>query len=42
MKDGDILFVPTSTTKLVAEQALQSALSIGSSVAIYRTSLQQQ
>jgi polysaccharide biosynthesis/export protein len=39
MKDGDVLFVPTSTAKLVTEQAINSALSIGSSVAIYRTSL---
>ena len=37
MKDGDILFVPTSNAKLVAEQAILSALAIGTSVAVYRT-----
>lgn len=41
LKDGDIVFVPTSTGKLAAEQAINSAISIGSSVAIYKTSLQQ-
>lgn len=35
MKDGDILFVPTSNGKLVAEQAILSALNIGTSVAVY-------
>jgi polysaccharide export outer membrane protein len=40
MKDGDILFVPTAKEKLVLQQAISSALSIGSSVAIYRTAYQ--
>lgn len=40
LKDGDVLFVPTSTGKLVAEQAIQSALGIGTSVVVYRTSYQ--
>jgi polysaccharide biosynthesis/export protein len=39
MKDGDVLFVPTSTARLVTEQAINSALGIGSSIAIYRTSI---
>ena len=38
--DGDILYVPTSNVRLAAEQALQSALQIGSSVAIYKTAVQ--
>jgi polysaccharide export outer membrane protein len=37
LKDGDILFVPTSTAKLVITQAISSALNIGTSVAVYRT-----
>jgi polysaccharide export outer membrane protein len=41
MKDGDILFVPQSTTKIVLLQAINSALGIGTSVAVYRTSYQQ-
>jgi polysaccharide biosynthesis/export protein len=41
LKDGDILYVPTSTGKLVTEQAITSALSIGSSIAIYRTAVSQ-
>jgi hypothetical protein len=40
MKDGDILFVPTSTAMLVTEQAIQSALSIGTSITIYKTAYQ--
>jgi polysaccharide biosynthesis/export protein len=39
MKDGDVLYVPTSTAKLVTETAITSALGIGTSIAIYRTSL---
>ena len=42
LKDGDILFVPTSNGKLAAEQAITSALSIGTSLALYRTVYQQQ
>jgi polysaccharide biosynthesis/export protein len=40
MKDGDILYVPTSNGKLITEQAIISALSIGTSVAVYRTAVQ--
>jgi polysaccharide biosynthesis/export protein len=36
MKDGDILFVPTSTAKLVTTQAIYSALQIGTQLTIYR------
>lgn len=36
LKDGDVVFVPTSDAKLVAEQAIQSALGIGTSVVVYR------
>lgn len=39
MKDGDVLFVPTSTARLVTEQAINSALGIGTSIAVYRTSI---
>lgn len=38
MKDGDVLFVPTSTARLVTEQAVNAALGIGTSIAVYRTS----
>jgi polysaccharide export outer membrane protein len=38
--DGDILYVPTSTGKLITEQAINSALGIGTSVAVYRTAYQ--
>lgn len=38
LRDGDILYVPTSTGKLAAEQALTAALGIGTSVAVYRSS----
>ena len=37
LKDGDVLYVPTSNAKLAAEQAISSALSIGTSVLIYKT-----
>lgn len=37
LKDGDVLYVPTSNVKLVTEQAINSALGIGTSVAVYRT-----
>lgn len=36
LKDGDVVYVPTSTGKLAAEQAVQSALGIGTGLAIYR------
>jgi len=38
--DGDILYVPTSNGRLIAEQAINSALGIGTNVAIYRTAYQ--
>jgi protein involved in polysaccharide export with SLBB domain len=41
MKDGDILFIPTSNAKLVLLQAINSALGIGTSIAIYRVGLGQ-
>ncbi|MGD0786529.1 MAG: polysaccharide biosynthesis/export family protein [Terracidiphilus sp.] len=40
LKDGDILYVPTSNARLAAEQAISSALSIGTNIAIYRTAYQ--
>jgi polysaccharide biosynthesis/export protein len=40
MKDGDILYVPTSTGKLITEQAISSAIGIGSSIALYRSTIQ--
>lgn len=39
LRDGDVVYVPTSTGKLAAEQAVSSALGIGTQVAVYRTSL---
>lgn len=41
LKDGDILYVPTSTGRLAAEQAITSALGIGTSVLVYRNTTQQ-
>lgn len=40
LKDGDILWVPTSRAKLISEQVITSALGIGTSIAIYRTAYQ--
>ena len=40
LQDGDVLYVPTSTAKMAAEQAISSALAIGTSVSIYRTAYQ--
>jgi polysaccharide biosynthesis/export protein len=40
LKDGDILYVPTSTGKLATLQAINSALGIGTQVLVYRTSYQ--
>ncbi len=40
LKDGDILFVPTSNGKLIMQQAISSALNIGTSIAIYRVGYQ--
>ncbi len=41
MKDGDILYVPTSKGKLITEQAISSVLGIGTQVAIYKTAYTQ-
>jgi hypothetical protein len=41
LKDGDILYVPTSNGKLVTEQAISAALGIGTSVVVYKTTYQQ-
>ncbi len=40
LKDGDVVYVPTSTGKLAAEQAITSALGIGTQVVVYRTAYQ--
>jgi polysaccharide export outer membrane protein len=40
--DGDILYVPTSNARLVTEQAITSALGIGTSVLVYKSTAQQQ
>ena len=40
LKDGDILFIPTATGRLVMQQAISSALSIGTSVVTYRAAYQ--
>jgi polysaccharide export outer membrane protein len=40
LRDGDILYVPTSTGRLATEQAITSALGFGTSVLIYRTTAQ--
>jgi polysaccharide export outer membrane protein len=40
LQDGDILYVPTSTGKLVTQQAIVSALGVGTSIAIYKTAFQ--
>jgi polysaccharide biosynthesis/export protein len=37
LKDGDILYIPTSTGKLVSIQAISSALQIGTQLTVYRT-----
>lgn len=37
LKDGDVVYVPTSTSKEVAEQAISSALGIGTQVVVFRT-----
>lgn len=41
LKDGDVVYVPTSTAKLVAEQAVTSALGLGTQVAVYRVGIHQ-
>lgn len=40
LKDGDILYVPTSTGKLITEQAISSALGIGTQFAVYKVAYQ--
>ena len=35
--DGDILFVPTSTGKLITEQAITDAVGVGTGVVVYRS-----
>jgi polysaccharide export outer membrane protein len=39
LQDGDIMYIPTSNGKLVTQQALTAAISIGSAVTIYKTAL---
>ena len=39
LQDGDIVYVPTSTAKLATEQAINSALGIGTAVTIYKVGL---
>lgn len=36
LHDGDILYIPTSGLKLASERALESAINIGTSLALYR------
>jgi polysaccharide biosynthesis/export protein len=36
LNDGDILYIPTSTTKLVGEQAIVSILQVGTMIGVYR------
>jgi len=40
LMDGDILYVPTSTGRLITEQAISSALGFGTSIAVYKTTVQ--
>jgi polysaccharide export outer membrane protein len=40
MKDGDILFIPQSNSKMILLQAINSALGIGTSIAVYKVGLQ--
>jgi len=37
LKDGDILYIPTSNVKLATQQAITSALGIGTQITIYKT-----
>jgi polysaccharide export outer membrane protein len=37
LKDGDILYVPTSSAKLATEQIITSAIGIGTQVAVFRS-----
>lgn len=40
MKDGDILYIPVSGKTLAAQQAIATALGVGTAIAIYRLGLQ--
>lgn len=40
LKDGDILYIPTSNAKLALMQAINSAIGVGTSVLTYRTAYQ--
>jgi polysaccharide export outer membrane protein len=42
LRDGDILYVPTNTGKLAAEQAITSAIGLGTQVLVYRTTTSNQ
>lgn len=39
LQDGDILYIPTSTGKQAAAQTINSAIGIGTQVAVYKTAL---
>jgi len=41
LKDGDILYVPTSNGRLITEQAITAVIGLVTSVALYRTTIQQ-
>ena len=36
LKDGDVLYIPTSNSKLATQQAMNAALGIGTSIVIFR------
>jgi protein involved in polysaccharide export with SLBB domain len=40
LKDGDILYIPTSNIKLALMQAINSAIGVGTTVVTYRTAYQ--
>jgi polysaccharide export outer membrane protein len=40
MKDGDILYVPTSNAMLVTQQAITSAVGVGGTILVYRLGIQ--
>jgi len=40
LKDGDIFYIPISTTKIVLEQAIITAIGLGSTVLTYRLAYQ--
>ncbi len=37
LQDGDVVYVPTSTGRMVAQRALSAAIGVGSQVTIYKT-----